>query len=54
MPKSKNSKPNQVEFWRAIKDSCDVEDFELYLKNWPRGKFSGEAKKKIFRILICG
>jgi eukaryotic-like serine/threonine-protein kinase len=40
----------ELEFWRAIKDGNDAEDFELYIKQFPTGIYAGLAKRKIDKI----
>lgn len=36
-----------AEFWNEVKDSDDADEIELYLEQFPRGSFAGEARKKI-------
>ena len=38
------------EFWNAIKDSTDVEDFKLYEKTYPNGTYIALADLKIKRL----
>ena len=40
----------ELEFWRAIKDGNDPEDFELYVKQFPSGIYAGLAKRKIEKL----
>jgi hypothetical protein len=34
----------EVEFWHANKDGRDPDDFELYLEQFPDGKFAEQAR----------
>ena len=43
------SQDAEVEFWRSIKDSSDPADFELYLEQFPKGIYSGLARRKLER-----
>ena len=40
----------ELEFWRAIKDGNDPEDFELYVQQFPSGIYAALAKRKIARL----
>jgi serine/threonine-protein kinase len=40
----------ELEFWRAIKDGNDPEDFELYVKQFPKGIYAELAKRKIEKL----
>jgi serine/threonine-protein kinase len=40
----------ELEFWRAIKDGNDPEDFELYVKQFPNGIYAGLARRKIDKL----
>jgi uncharacterized caspase-like protein len=42
-----NAAAIELSYWDTIKDSSDPEDFRLYLKNYPNGRFSDIAKRKI-------
>src|SRR2546423_1831645 len=37
----------ELEFWRAIKDGNDPDDFELYVQQFPTGIYAALAKRKI-------
>ncbi len=38
------------EFWRAIKDGNDPDDFELYVQQFPTGIYAALAKRKIAKL----
>ena len=40
----------ELEFWRAIKDSDDPEELELYLKEFPQGVYSDLARQKLAQL----
>src|SRR5258706_1001951 len=40
----------QVEFWRAIKDGHDPDDFDLYVQQFPTGIYAALAKRKIAKL----
>ncbi|MFH1043827.1 MAG: protein kinase, partial [Pseudomonadota bacterium] len=40
----------ELEFWRAIKDSDDAEDFELYVQQFPKGIYKALAQRKITKL----
>jgi serine/threonine protein kinase/membrane protein involved in colicin uptake len=40
----------ELEFWRAIKDGNDAEDFELYVQQFPTGIYATLAKRKIAKL----
>ena len=40
----------ELEFWRAIKDGNDADDFELYIQQFPSGIYSALAKRKIAKL----
>ncbi|HYR35917.1 MAG TPA: protein kinase, partial [Burkholderiales bacterium] len=40
----------ELEFWRAIKDGTDPDDFELYVKQFPTGIYAALAKRKIAKL----
>lgn len=41
---------SEVEFWRSIKDSGDVEEFQLYLERYSSGTYANLAKRKIAKL----
>jgi eukaryotic-like serine/threonine-protein kinase len=40
----------ELEFWRAIKDGNDPDDFELYIQQFPTGIYAALAKRKIAKL----
>src|SRR5687767_8173200 len=40
----------ELEFWRAIKDGNDPDDFELYVQQFPTGIYAALAKRKIDKL----
>ena len=40
----------EMEFWEGVKDSDDPEDLELYVEQFPHGKFVEMAKEKILAL----
>src|SRR5689334_9801030 len=40
----------ELEFWRAIKDGNDPDDFELYIQQFPTGIYAKLAKRKIAKL----
>jgi serine/threonine-protein kinase len=40
----------ELEFWRAIKDGTDADDFELYVQQFPTGIYAALAKRKIAKL----
>src|SRR5258706_660781 len=42
----------ELEFWRAIKDGNDPDDFDLYVQQFPTGIYAALAKRKIAKL--CG
>src|SRR5690242_15507696 len=40
----------ELEFWRAIKDGNDPDDFELYVEQFPSGIYAALAKRKIAKL----
>ena len=40
----------ELEFWRAIKDGTDPDDFELYVQQFPTGIYAALAKRKIAKL----
>ena len=40
----------ELEFWRAIKDGNDPDDFELYVAQFPTGIYAALAKRKIAKL----
>ena len=47
---SAGSQEVELEFWRAIKDGNDPEDFELYVQQFPTGIYAALAKRKIAKL----
>src|SRR3954464_668285 len=45
-----SSQEVEVEFWRAIKDGNDPDDFELYVQQFPNGIYAKLAKRKIAKL----
>jgi serine/threonine protein kinase len=45
-----SSQEVELEFWRAIKDGNDPDDFELYVQQFPTGIYAGLAKRKIAKL----
>jgi serine/threonine protein kinase len=45
-----SSQEVELEFWRAIKDGNDPEDFELYVQQFPTGIYAALAKRKIAKL----
>ena len=39
-----------LEFWRAIKDGEDANDFELYVQQFPNGIYTALAKRKMSKL----
>ncbi|MEK7750573.1 MAG: serine/threonine-protein kinase, partial [Acidobacteriota bacterium] len=46
----RKSEEIELEFWRAIKDSDDPDDFELYVEQFPKGTYTGLAQRKIMKL----
>ncbi|HEX2334470.1 MAG TPA: protein kinase [Burkholderiales bacterium] len=44
----------ELEFWRAIKDGNDPEDFELYVQQFPNGIYAALARRKIAKLRGAG
>jgi hypothetical protein len=44
-----NSIVDELNFWNAIKDSKNPEDFNVYLKKFPNGEFADLAKTGEFK-----
>jgi tRNA A-37 threonylcarbamoyl transferase component Bud32 len=44
----------ELEFWRAIKDGNDPEDFELYVQQFPDGIYAALAGRKIAKLRGAG
>jgi eukaryotic-like serine/threonine-protein kinase len=44
----------ELEFWRAIKDGSDPEDFELYVQQFPNGIYAPLARRKIGKLRGAG
>jgi serine/threonine protein kinase len=40
----------ELEFWRAIKDGNDPDDFELYIQQFPNGIYAALAKRKVAKL----
>ncbi len=40
----------ELEFWRAIKDGNDPDDFDLYVRQFPNGIYAELAKRKIAKL----
>jgi hypothetical protein len=40
----------ELEFWRAIQNSTDADEFEFYLEQFPEGTYAGLARHKIARL----
>src|SRR5690349_5922029 len=40
----------ELEFWRAIKDGNDPDDFELYVQQFPTGIYAALAQRKIAKL----
>ena len=49
-PASSAEQDAELEFWRAVKDSTDPEEFELYLEQFPHGIYAALAKRKIAKL----
>ena len=45
-----NSQEVELEFWRAIKDGNDPDDFELYVHQFPNGIYAKLAKRKVGKL----
>jgi formylglycine-generating enzyme required for sulfatase activity len=44
---SGNAAADEIAFWASIKDSTDPDDFNAYLKQYPKGKFATLAKNRL-------
>ncbi len=44
----------ELEFWRAIKDGNDPDDFDLYVRQFPNGIYAELAKRKIAKLRSIG
>lgn len=40
----------EIEFWRSVKDSSDVEEVEAYLKRFPNGVYTELAQRKLAKL----
>jgi len=40
----------ELEFWRAIKEGNDPDDFDLYIQQFPNGIYAALAKRKIAKL----
>jgi hypothetical protein len=49
-PQALRSGEMELEFWRSIKDSDDPNDFELYLKQFPKGVYASLAGRRVARL----
>ncbi len=52
-PKSRaapQASETELEFWRAIQNSTDAEEFEFYLEQFPEGTYAGLARHKMARL----
>ncbi len=49
-PSSETSAGLEIEFWRSIKDSDDIEEFSLYIKRFPTGSYVDLAKRKLAKL----
>jgi len=49
-PTSPGTQEVELEFWRAIKDGNDPEDFELYVQQFPSGVYANLARRKIAKL----
>ncbi len=49
-PSSETSAGIEIEFWRSIKDSDDIEEFSLYIKRFPTGSYVDLAKRKLAKL----
>jgi serine/threonine-protein kinase len=47
---STGSQEVELEFWRAIKDGNDPDDFDLYVQQFPNGIYAALAKRKIAKL----
>jgi eukaryotic-like serine/threonine-protein kinase len=45
-----SSQEIELEFWRAIKDGNDPDDFDLYVQQFPTGIYAALAKRKIAKL----
>jgi len=45
--RSGSASTDEIAFWASIKDSIDPEDFNAYLKQYPKGKFVTLAKNRL-------
>jgi len=47
---SQSQQEVELEFWRAIKDGNDPDDFDLYVQQFPTGIYAALAKRKISKL----
>src|SRR5712692_5962477 len=47
---SQSQQEVELEFWRAIKDGNDPDDFDLYVQQFPTGIYAALAKRKIAKL----
>jgi hypothetical protein len=45
-----SSEKSEIEFWRAIKESTDAEDYGLYLDRFPRGTYADLARRRMTKL----
>lgn len=44
----------ELEFWRSIKDSGDLEEFQLFIERFPAGNYSDLARRKMSKLAGAG
>ena len=49
-PEAKVTNDAELEFWLAIKDSDDAEDFDLYVQQFPTGLYADLARRKVRKL----
>jgi serine/threonine protein kinase len=49
-PQALRSGEMELEFWRSIKDSGDPNDFEAYLRQFPKGVYASLAGRRVARL----
>ena len=50
VPTNPGTQEVELEFWRAIKDGNDPEDFDLYVQQFPSGIYAELARRKIAKL----
>jgi tRNA A-37 threonylcarbamoyl transferase component Bud32 len=50
VPTNPGTQEVELEFWRAIKDGNDPEDFDLYVQQFPSGIYADLARRKIAKL----